>query len=234
MSRRHPRVRTRLTATVHVGSRTIVCPTRNVSLAGCFLETADDIPLGTEIGVAVMDLLRGEVLELIGTVCRRVPPNPEGDSGGLGVRVEQPPEGWELLVEREHDASGPVGGASAATGRLRILVVGDEKRRRGALALYVTSGWDVRFAHDLDAAREALDAVKLSAVIAEHDLDDQRWTDILQVTRELQPTARRIVRCNLHGRSAPVTNPSVDLVHRVVDLDAGMDALVDALTADFG
>jgi hypothetical protein len=211
----------------------IVCPTRDVSAAGCFLETADDIALGTVIGVAVMDLTRGEVLEVTGTVCRRVVPNAEGDSGGLGVQVHDPPEGWELLVEREHMASGPVGGG-VSTGRLRILVVGDEKRRRGALALYVTSGWDVRFAEDLEAAREALGAVKLSAVIAEHDLDDQRWTDVLAATRTMQPTARRIVRCALHGKSAPETDPAVDLVHRVVDLDAGMDALVDALTADFG
>lgn len=232
MSRRHPRVRTRLTATVRAGARMIVCPTRDVSAAGCFLETADDIALGTEIGVAVMDLARGEVLEVTGTVCRRVEPNADGDSGGLGVMVHDPPEGWELLVDRERAASGPVGGVS--TGRLRILVVGDEKRRRGALALYVTSGWDVRFAQDLDQAREALGAVKLSAVIAEHDLDDQRWPAILSATRNLQPSARRIVRCHLHGKAAPITDPTVDLVHRVVDLEAGMDALVDALTADFG
>ncbi|HUH02467.1 MAG TPA: PilZ domain-containing protein [Kofleriaceae bacterium] len=232
MSRRHPRVRTRLTATVRVDARMIVCPTRDVSAAGCFLETADDIPLGTEIGVAVMDLVRGEVLEITGTVCRRVMPNAEGDSAGLGVQVHDPPEGWELLVERVQAASGPIGGVS--TGRLRILVVGDEKRRRGALALYVTSGWDVRFAEDLEAAMEALAAVQLSAVIAEHELDDQRWTDVLAATRTMQPTARRIVRCNLHGKAAPETDPAVDLVHRVVDLDAGMDALLDALTADFG
>ena len=104
------------------------------------------------------------------------------------------------------------------------------ERRRSALALYVTSGWDVRFASDLESTTEALRGVELSAVIVEHALEDGRWPDILRAARAIQPGARRIIRCPLHGRPPPATEPDNDLVHRVVDLEAGLDALVDALT----
>ena len=113
-------------------------------------------------------------------------------------------------------------------------MVGDESRRRGALALYVTSGWDLRFATDLGSAREALYGVKLDAVIAEHDLADQRWAEVLATARRIQPTARRLVRTSLKGGDMPTHGGHEDLVHRVVDLDSGLDALVDALTADLG
>ena len=108
-----------------------------------------------------------------------------------------------------------------------MLVVGDERRQRGALALYVTSGWDVQFATDLDGTVEALRGVHLDAVIAEHDVSDQRWQDVLGAARRLQPTTRRIVRGASDGPP-----PLPPLVHRFVDRDAGLDALLDALTAD--
>jgi hypothetical protein len=107
-----------------------------------------------------------------------------------------------------------------------LLVVGDDQRQRGALALYVTSGWDVRFANDLDTTTEALRGVKLDAVIAEHDAGDDRWQPILAAARASQPAARRIVRGIVHGAGV---HPDV---HRFVDRDAGLDALLDALTAD--
>jgi hypothetical protein len=232
MSRRHPRIRTRLTATVHLeGDRTIVCPTRDVSAAGCFLETADEIATGTRLTIAVMDLTRGEVIEVNGAVARREPPDDSGAGGGIGILLGDVPDDWHALVEREQQMSGPV--STGPTVRLRVLVVGEGDRRRGALALYVTSGWDIRFASDLDGAVEALEAVKLNAVIAEHDLDDRRWTDILSAAKQIQPDARRIVRAKLGGTPAPQSREG-DLVHRVVDMDAGMDALLDALTADLG
>ena len=109
----------------------------------------------------------------------------------------------------------------------RILVVGDERRQRGALALYVTSGWDVQFATDLDGTVEALRGLTLDAVIAEHDAADDRWPPVLSEARRMQPSARRIVRGSKNG---PV--PEAPLVHRFVDRDAGIDALLDALTAD--
>lgn len=46
----------------------------------------------------------------------------------------------------------------------------------------------------------------------------------MQVIRKTQPLARRIVRAEFKGTS--------DLVHRFVPRDAGLDALVDAVTAD--
>ena len=96
-------------------------------------------------------------------------------------------------------------------------------------ALYVTSGWDVRFATSLDTTVEGLTGTVVDAVIAELDASDARWHDILAETRALQPAARRIVRGAPDG---PIPGPP--LVHRFVDRDAGLDALLDALTADLG
>ncbi len=228
MSRRFRRLRTRLTATVHLGGEEnlLVCPTRDISSHGCFLATSEPFELGAKLVIAVMDNVRGEAIEVIGTVARRV----DDPAGGIGVHLEEPPEGWLTLVERLESESGPVGDQRGV--RLRVLVVGDGERRRSALALYVTSGWDVRFASDLDGAREALAGVAMDAVIVEHDLTDARWPAILRAARDNQPRARRLLRCPLNGEPAPETDPHHDLVHRVVDLSAGMDALFDALTAD--
>jgi len=44
--------------------------------------------------------------------------------------------------------------------------------------------------------------------------------------RKAQPAARRIVR--------GIGRASGDLVHRFVDRDSGLDALVDAVTANLG
>jgi len=232
MSRRHPRVRTQIAATLRLedSETLLVCPTRDVSTHGVFLDTAEEIEIGTGVALAVFDHVRGEVIEVVGRVARRVPPDPDGRGGGLGVALDDPPGEWQGMVERIHDLSGP---RIDPARRLRVLVVGDDDRRRGALALYVRSGWDVRFASDLPDAIEALEGVEVHAVIAEHDLDDDRWPALLIEARRLRPAARRIVRSSLHGQPAPATDPDQDLVHRVVDLDAGLDALVDALTADF-
>ncbi|HTM21974.1 MAG TPA: PilZ domain-containing protein [Kofleriaceae bacterium] len=232
MSRRHPRVRTQFTATLRLeGSELrLACPTRDVSSHGCFLDTAEDIPLGTEVDIACMDNLRGEAIELAGRVARRVPPGADGRGGGLGIAIAEPSDEWLEMVQRFHDLSGPRVDPSVL--RLRVLVVGDADHRRGALALYVRSGWDVRFASDLDGAVEALESFEVNAVIAEHDLDDQRWPAVLGAARDLRPQARRIVRASLGGQPAPESTEQ-DLVHRVVDLDAGLDALLDAITADF-
>src|SRR5262249_41832778 len=108
---------------------------------------------------------------------------------------------------------------------LRVLVVGDDHRQRGAMALYVTSGWDVLFATDEDSIAEAVENIELDAVVAELDVDDARLPPIMQGVRRVQPTARRIVRRN-------GSKGSNELVHRFVDRDAGLDALLDAVTAD--
>jgi len=110
------------------------------------------------------------------------------------------------------------------TKRLRVLVFGDDHRQRGAMALYVTSGWDVLFATDEESITEALAHIELDAVVAELDVSDPRLPPIMQSVRKSQPGARRIVRGGSTGAS--------ELVHRFVDRDAGLDALLDAVTAD--
>jgi hypothetical protein len=109
-------------------------------------------------------------------------------------------------------------------------VVGDDARRRGAMALYVTSGWDVRFASDLNTTREALAGFRCDAVVAEHDLEDGRWPAVLEEVRRQQPMARRVVRAALRGGQPPPPGAPDDLVHQVVDVDAGLDAFVAAIT----
>lgn len=230
MSRRSPRIPARFAATVEISGidHTIVCHTRDISAEGCFLDTAEFIGNGVELSMAVMDNFVGEVVEVTGLVTRSIRDNEVGTGRGVGVRLIDAPIGWTAMVERYESSRSETESAA----RLRVLVVGDEIRKRGALALYVTSGWDLRFATDLVSAREALYGVELDAVIAEHDLADQRWAEILATARRIQPEARRIVRTPLQGGSMPTQGGANDLVHRVVDLDAGLEALIDALTAD--
>lgn len=211
----------------------LVCRTRDVSTSGVFLETPVPIDQGTEVALSLLDEERGEALELEGVVTRLVPPSAGGAPGGLGVHVVDPPDAWKLLVDRlvkrqDRDRTMPL----RAPRRLRVLVVGDDDRRRGALALYVQSGWDVRFASDLAGTEEALAGYRIDAVIAEHDLDDARWPQVLDAVKRAQPAARRIVRTPLRGRPAPPRGGPGDLVQWVVDHEAGLDALLDALTAE--
>jgi hypothetical protein len=197
-----------------------VCQTRDVSQVGCFLDTATVLDPGTRVSIVIFDQGRGSPVEVFGEVTRSLTgPNP-----GLGIRLLEPPEDWGVLVAQLGRASGV---PDKRGRRLRVLVVGDERRQRGALALYVTSGWDVRFATDLDGTVEALRGVNLDAVIAEHDADDARWQPVMDEARKAQPGARRIVR---GARNGPT--PDVALVHRFVERDAGLDALLDALTAE--
>jgi hypothetical protein len=222
VSRRSPRFRVQLTVTVApmiAGGEMAVCQTRDVSDVGMWLETSVSFDLGIRLVIQTMDQARGSVVEVIGEVTRQT-------ATGLGIRVIEPPVEWRALVASAARRTGR--GPDKPTKRLRVLVVGDDQRQRGALALYVTSGWDVRFACDLDTTDEALRGVRLDAVIAEHDAADGRWQPILAAARQTQPAARRIVRGSVAG--APDADPT--LVHRFVDRDAGLDALLDALTAD--
>lgn len=211
----------------------LVCQTRDISREGCFLDTVEQIDEASSLTVVLMDPDRGEALEVSGRVTRSLAPKPDGTGRGVGVFFPDPPDEWLDLVAR-HEKERTLPGIGSSHVRLRVVVVGDEARRRGALALYVTSGWDVRFASDIDGVREALSGVKVDAIIAEHDLTEGRWTPILSVAREAQPETRRIVRSPLKGKQAPPAGTADDLVHRVVDMDAGLEALFDALTADFG
>ena len=224
MSRRSPRYRLRLTVTVTpviAGGEMAVCQTRDVSDVGMWLDTAAGFTPGTRLVITAMDAARGAAIEVVGEVTRQT-------SGGLGVRVLDVTDDWRALVAAAARHAGPQ--PDKAARRLRVLVVGDDQRQRGALALYVTSGWDVRFANDLDTTGEALRGVRLDAVIAEHDADDDRWQPILAAAQKAQPAARRIVR----GRVDQVPEVEPSLVHRFVDRNAGLDALLDALTAEIG
>jgi hypothetical protein len=224
VSRRAPRYRARLAVTVTPvigGGELAVCHTRDVSDVGMWLDTATVFLPGTRLLISTMDPAQGTVVEVIGEVTRQA-------AGGLGVRVLEPPPEWRALVATAARRGGTDPGKPVR--RLRVLVVGDEQRQRGALALYVTSGWDVRFASDLDTTGEALRGVRLDAVIAEHDADDARWRPILAAAQRAQPAARRIVRGAVSR--VPATEPA--LVHRFVDREAGLEALLDALTADLG
>jgi PilZ domain len=222
---------------VHIAGveHTLVCHTRDISAEGCFLDTAEMIAPGVGLSLALMDNERGEVVQVDGVVARCLPGGPNGIGRGVGVRLIVPPPDWQLMVQRyQHSRSTEE--TALPSVRLAILVVGDEEQRRGALALYVTSGWDVRFATDVGTAEEAMAAVDLDAVIAEYELHDIRWHQILLVARRLQPDARRLVRCTLRSHRAPVGTKDIaeDLIHRIIDRESGLDALVEALAAEFG
>src|SRR5688500_5047017 len=216
VSRKAARARIRLTVTADFdGGPQLVCRTRDVSEEGLFLETSETLTRGLGVSLSLLDAERGEAIALRGEVARVVP-------GSIGIYVSAPTESWMAMVDRllaaqqQQRSSTLPGAVPIVARRLRVLVVGDDARRRGALALYVKSGWDVRFASDLEGATEALRGFKVDALIAEHDLGDERWPPLLEMARSLQPTTRRIVRSQLRGEPAPPPGRSTDLVHRVV------------------
>jgi hypothetical protein len=197
-----------------------VCRTRDVSDAGVCLDTAAWFPLGTRLSLAIIDPASGTAIEVIGDVVREA-----GEpSWLLGVLLIEPGPEWQALVAAA--AARDLGQVERPGKRMRVLVVGDEHRQRGAMALYVTSGWDVLFASDQDSIAEAVENIDLDAVVAELDAGDPRLPPIMMGVRRVQPSTRRIVR----GASP---HRSDELVHRYVDRDAGLAALVDAVTADF-
>jgi hypothetical protein len=209
---------TAATAVPLLGGDMAVCRTLDVSDAGVSLDTAAWFPLGTRLAVALVDPMTGSALELIGDVVREA----MAPSWTLGIMLIDPPLEWRGLVA----AAARLSRSSYAkpTKRMRVLVFGDDHRQRGAMALYVTSGWDVLFVTDENSIAEALDNIELDAVVAELDVTDPRLQPIMRSVRTSQPTARRIVRGTGTGQT--------ELVHRFVDRDAGLDALLDAVTAD--
>jgi len=194
------------------------CRTLDVSDDGISLDTAAWFPLGTRLAVALVDPTTGTAIEVIGDVVREAAP----PSWTLGILLIDPPLEWQGLVAAaaRRSNTGPV----KPTKRMRVLVFGDDHRQRGAMALYVTSGWDVLFATDEASIAEALEHIELDAVVAELDVSDPRLTPLMHSVRRSQPTARRIARGAGRGQS--------ELIHRCVDRDAGLDALLDAVTAD--
>ena len=195
-----------------------VCRTLDISQGGLSLDTPAWFPVGTRLAIALVDPLTGVAIEVIGDVVREA----SAPSRTLGVLLIDPPLEWQTLVAgAEHrSTTGPI----KTTKRMRVLVFGDDHRQRGAMALYVTSGWDVLFATDKSSIAEALAHIELDAVVAELDVSDPRLTPLMHSVRRSQPTARRIARGAGRGQS--------ELIHRCVDRDAGLDALLDAVTAD--
>ncbi len=203
-----------------LGGKMALCHTRDVSDVGMCLDTSEVsewLPVGTRVSLALTDPRSGNAMEVIGDVVREV----NGTSPALGVLLIEPPAEWRVLVA---NAGQQTGVPDKPGKRMRVLVVGDDHRQRGAMALYVSSGWDVLFASDDYAVHEALEHIRLDAVIAELDAADPRIEPIMDDVRKAQPTARRIVRGA--GRSHG------DLVHRYVDRDSGLEALLDAVTAN--
>ncbi len=194
----------------------VVSQTKDISVDGLCLDTAAWYPLGTRLSIALIDPWSGNAIEVIGDVVREATKK----TWTLGIIVIEPPPEWHALVAAAQQDAGPL---EKAGKRLRVLVIGDEHRQRGAMALYVTSGWDVLFASDESGVLEALSDITLDAVIAELDTADPRLVEIMRAAKREQPLARRIVR-------GPGTS-SDDLVHRFVDRDAGLAPLLDAVTA---
>jgi hypothetical protein len=220
LSRRSPRYRidTAATAVPLLGGDLAVCRTLDVSEVGLSLDTAAWFPLGTRLSVGLVDPASGSALELIGDVVREA----IAPSWTLGIMLIDPSLEWRALVAAAARRSSS--SYAKPSKRMRVLVFGDDHRQRGAMALYVTSGWDVLFATDEDSIAEALAHIELDAVVAELDVTDPRLPPIMTSVRSSQPTARRIARGA--GRT------ETELVHRFVDRDAGLDALLDAVTAD--
>jgi hypothetical protein len=232
VARRTSRARVNLAITVSFSDRAtpLACRTRDVSDSGLYLDVDPatlDVSAGGIVTMSLLDDARGEVIELTGEI-RRLVDKQGAQSGGVGIRLVSPPPSWLPLVQRV--GGGRRGSTEPPKRRMRILVVGDDARRRGAMALYVTSGWDVRFASDLATTREALSGFRVDAIVAEHDLDDPRWPKLLEEVRRQQPMARRVVRASLQGKSPPPTGRAEDLVHCIVDVEAGLDAFVAAIT----
>jgi len=234
VSRSAKRIRLRLTVTARAltgDALAFVCHTRDVSATGVLLETLELLPLGCDLDLTLIDPETGSAVDVRGTVMRQVAPS--GHHATLvGVLLDAPGEAWGALVARAAPRTRDT--IERPARRLRVLVVADDIARRGAVALYVTSGWDVRFASDLASTEEALRGIAIDAVIAEHDLNDARWAQVLEAAQRAQPHAKRIVRSSLHGQPTPEAGGPDDLVHRVVDLNAGLEAVLDALTADWG
>jgi hypothetical protein len=202
-----------------LGGELVVCRTRDISDVGVCLDTAAWLPIGTRVSLSLTDHSSATTVELIGDVVREM----NGNEPALGVLLIDPPPDWKGVVAGAARQSGKV---EKPGRRMRVLVVGDDHRQRGAMALYVSSGWDILFASDDFSVHEALDNIPLDAVIAELDANDPRVEPVMEDVRKSQPKARRIVRG--HGKG------TTDLVHRYVDREAGLEALLDAVTANLG
>ncbi len=206
----------------------LVCRTRDISQKGCFLDVECPLEIGLSVSIAIMDIARGSAIELDGHVARCLPPDPNSDTCGVGIRFDKVPPEWGDIIDSYHRKREET---QAVCGkRLRVLVVGDRAWQRGAMALYVASGWDVRFATDLASAHNALAGMALDAIIVEDDLALMRWQEVLTAARRIQPQARRIIRTpQISATPTSMYRDEPVLYHQIVKRDAGMEALLNAV-----
>src|SRR5213075_417692 len=114
-----------------LGGERAVCRTRDVSDAGLSLATAIAwFPIGTRLSLQLFDEWNGNAIEVIGDVVREA----SSPSWILGILLIDPPVEWAALVASAQRNSAPI--MDKPTRRLRVLVVGDDHRQRGAMALY--------------------------------------------------------------------------------------------------
>ena len=228
MARTAPRVRAELSVTLRVVSSgaSWTCRTRDVSHFGVFLAT-DDIPSPlSDVELSLLDAGSGEVIQLHGAVMRVV----AGPVSGVGIQLGDPPPAWLAMVDGLlARGSGRTRAPSGNVRRMRVLVVAGSDAQRSALALYVQSGWDVRFATDLAGTEQALREGQLDAVIAESGAGHLSWTSVLEAARREQPEARRIVRTTEPVASWSSGGAPTGLVHRIVDAGAELDVLAAAI-----
>jgi hypothetical protein len=193
LSRRAPRHRISIAATASplLGGDMAVCRTLDVSEVGMCLDTAAWFPLGTRLSLSLIDPASGSALEVIGDVVREA----QAPSWTLGILIIEPPIEWRGLVASAARSSGQI---EKPGRRMRVLVVGDDQRQRGAMALYVTSGWDVLFASDDDSLDDAIHHIELDAVIAELDANDHGSRRSWRTSRK--PSRRRAGSCVVADR----------------------------------
>ncbi len=199
-----------------------MCHTRNISVDGCFLDTRAVFEPGASIQFTVLDNRIDEQVPLQGVVIRAS----QSEGVGVGVRLKKPPPEWLRMVEQYRKRS-DTDLALEGNIRLMVLVAGTEDHRRAALALYVKTGWDVRFAADVKSAIEALKEDAFDAIVVEYHVLTHR-TELLEAAKALRPTTLRIVRIDSHKEKKPATGQH-SLVQKVVELDEGLDGLVAVL-----
>lgn len=220
MSRKSLRAPVALTVTLRnqTGGTMVTCRTIDISHDGMNLDTVVAFAEGQRVAVVVMTE-QGPAFDMAGVVVRAL----RGRNPSLGIRLQAPPVAWRHFVEAKSGNAKP----SKKPSRRHVLVVGNERRQRGAMAIYLASGCDVVFvpSRDLDDVRGALVESRYDAVITEIDPGDAAWGAVLALTKQIQPDAHRIVR-TLGALPAGVPR---GLVHRTVDRDSGVGALLDAL-----
>ena len=108
----------------------MVCRTRDVSDVGVCLDTAAWLPIGTCVSLALTDPRAGMVIEVIGDVVRE----DNGKDPALGLLLIEPPADWRALVLSAARQSGT---ADKPGRRMRVLVIGDPHRQRGAAVSWI-------------------------------------------------------------------------------------------------